>query len=70
MCGHHSGHKQEVEYLKKEIDRLNKINADRDVIAKTPKQEQARNNEKGDEFSKLVALLIVQCVLKENKRDK
>jgi hypothetical protein len=70
VCGHHSGHELEMEYLKKEIDRLNKIITDLDVIAKTPKQEQARNNEKWDEFSKLVALLIVQCVLKENKRDK
>jgi hypothetical protein len=70
LCGHHSGHKQEVEYLKKEIDKLNKIISDRDVIAKTSKHEQARNNEKGDEFLKLVTSLIVQCVLKENMPDK
>jgi hypothetical protein len=70
MCGHHCGHKKEVEYLKEEINRLNKIVADQDGIAKTRKQEPLRNNEKGDEFSKLVTLLIVQSVLKDNKRDK
>jgi hypothetical protein len=59
ICSHLCDHKQELEQMGKERDRLNKIIAERHATAKTPQQEQARHKEKGDKFLKLEALLIV-----------